>query len=201
MAHGPQGWRWIGLGGDDALRPHRRCRRGARHRPRHHPSQRLAEEHFLKLSYAVEQSPVSVIITDADGRFQYVNPRIHPGLRLHARGDHRAQPAPPARGPCDRRGLRRVLGRRPLRPRMAGGAQPPAPGGHHGLGVGAGLLAAQRDRRDHEFPLPARGHHRAQAPRGAAAASPEDGEPGHPAPSASPTTSTICSRSSTATPS
>jgi PAS domain S-box-containing protein len=37
--------------------------------------QRLAEELYLKLSRAVEQSPVAVIITDADGRVQYVNPK------------------------------------------------------------------------------------------------------------------------------
>ncbi|WP_414663071.1 PAS domain S-box protein [Horticoccus sp. 23ND18S-11] len=35
--------------------------------------QRLAEEQFYRLSRAVEQSPVSIVITDLDGRPQYVN--------------------------------------------------------------------------------------------------------------------------------
>ncbi len=35
--------------------------------------QRLAEEQFYRLSRAVEQSPVSIVITDLDGRAQYVN--------------------------------------------------------------------------------------------------------------------------------
>jgi len=37
--------------------------------------QRLAEEQFYRLSRAVEQSPVAIIITDLDGRAQYVNPK------------------------------------------------------------------------------------------------------------------------------
>ncbi|MBL9215225.1 MAG: PAS domain S-box protein [Opitutaceae bacterium] len=37
--------------------------------------QRVAEELYLKLSRAVEQSPVAIVITDAEGRAQYVNPR------------------------------------------------------------------------------------------------------------------------------
>ncbi len=37
--------------------------------------QRLAEEQYLKLSRAVEQSPVAIVITDAEGRVQYVNPK------------------------------------------------------------------------------------------------------------------------------
>jgi PAS domain S-box-containing protein len=35
--------------------------------------QRLAEEQFYRLSRAVEQSPVAIVITDPDGRAQYVN--------------------------------------------------------------------------------------------------------------------------------
>jgi PAS domain S-box-containing protein len=35
--------------------------------------QHLAEEQFLRLSLAVEQSPVAIVITDLDGRTQYVN--------------------------------------------------------------------------------------------------------------------------------
>ena len=38
--------------------------------------QRLAEEQFYRLSRAVEQSPVSIVITDLDGRPQYVNPKF-----------------------------------------------------------------------------------------------------------------------------
>jgi len=38
--------------------------------------QRLAEEQFYRLSRAVEQSPVSIVITDLDGRTQYVNSKF-----------------------------------------------------------------------------------------------------------------------------
>jgi len=38
--------------------------------------QRLAEELYLKLSRAVDQSPVSIVITDPGGRVQYVNPKF-----------------------------------------------------------------------------------------------------------------------------
>jgi len=38
--------------------------------------QRLAEEQFYRLSRAVEQSPVAIVITDLDGRPQYVNPKF-----------------------------------------------------------------------------------------------------------------------------
>jgi len=38
--------------------------------------QRLAEEQFHRLSSAVEQSPVAIVITDLDGRPQYVNPKF-----------------------------------------------------------------------------------------------------------------------------
>lgn len=38
--------------------------------------QRLAEEQFFRLSRAVEQSPVSIAITDLDGRAQYVNAKF-----------------------------------------------------------------------------------------------------------------------------
>jgi len=38
--------------------------------------QRLAEEQFYRLSRAVEQSPVSIAITDLDGRAQYVNSKF-----------------------------------------------------------------------------------------------------------------------------
>ncbi|MES2697461.1 MAG: PAS domain S-box protein [Verrucomicrobiota bacterium] len=38
--------------------------------------QRLAEEQFYRLSRAVEQSPVSIVITDLEGRAQYVNSKF-----------------------------------------------------------------------------------------------------------------------------
>jgi PAS domain S-box-containing protein len=38
--------------------------------------QRLAEEQFYRLSRAVEQSPVAIVITDPDGRAQYVNQKF-----------------------------------------------------------------------------------------------------------------------------
>jgi len=68
----PQGWRWIawdlsaqhGADGDVvALKA-----TGSDVTKR-----RLAEEQFLRLSCAVEQSPVAILITDPQGRVQYVN--------------------------------------------------------------------------------------------------------------------------------
>ncbi len=38
--------------------------------------QHLAEEQFHRLSSAIEQSPVAIVITDLDGRPQYVNPKF-----------------------------------------------------------------------------------------------------------------------------
>ena len=38
--------------------------------------QRLAEEQFYRLSRAVEQSPVSIVITDVEGQAQYVNSKF-----------------------------------------------------------------------------------------------------------------------------
>eukprot|EP01035_Chromulina_nebulosa_P061275 gene61275-biopygen44482 len=38
--------------------------------------QRIAEEQFYRLSRAVEQSPVSIVITDLEGRVQYVNSKF-----------------------------------------------------------------------------------------------------------------------------
>lgn len=38
--------------------------------------QKRAEEEILKLTAAVEQSPVSIVITDLDGNIDYVNPRF-----------------------------------------------------------------------------------------------------------------------------
>jgi PAS domain S-box-containing protein len=65
----PQGWRWIEWeetlvpGTDD-------CIRAVGHDITH---QRAAEGQFFKLSRAVEQSPVAIVITDALGHVQYVN--------------------------------------------------------------------------------------------------------------------------------
>lgn len=39
-------------------------------------AQRLAEDSLRKLSLAVEQSPVSIMITDRQGRIEYINPRF-----------------------------------------------------------------------------------------------------------------------------
>ena len=74
LAH-PAGLALDFLGGDDALRP-RGAPAAVRAIGHDITRQRLAEEIYLKLSHAVEQSPVSVIITDADGRVQYVNPKF-----------------------------------------------------------------------------------------------------------------------------
>ncbi|MEO6875491.1 MAG: PAS domain S-box protein [Opitutaceae bacterium] len=38
--------------------------------------QRLAEEQFHRISSAIEQSPVAIVITDLDGHAQYVNPKF-----------------------------------------------------------------------------------------------------------------------------
>lgn len=68
----PQGWRWIAweesLVSDPAGRP--LAVRAVGHDI---TRQRMAEEQFYKLSRAVEQSPVATIITDAEGKVQYVN--------------------------------------------------------------------------------------------------------------------------------
>jgi len=71
----PQGWRWLaweeatvaGPGGIPV------AVRAVGHDI---TRQRLAEELYLKLSRAVEQSPAAMVITDADGRVQYVNPKF-----------------------------------------------------------------------------------------------------------------------------
>jgi len=74
------GWRWFACEEstifDEAERPvatRALCRDITR--------QRLAEELYIKLSRAVDQSPVAIAITDAEGRIQYVNPRF-----VHATG-------------------------------------------------------------------------------------------------------------------
>jgi len=74
------GWRWFACEeavlSDDADRP-----LATRVLCRDITRQRLAEELYTKLSRAVDQSPVAIAITDAEGRIQYVNPRF-----VHATG-------------------------------------------------------------------------------------------------------------------
>ena len=71
----PQGWRWMSweesaiFSEDDELVAVRSVGHDI-------TRQRLAEELYLKLSRAVEQSPVAMVITDLDGRVQYVNPKF-----------------------------------------------------------------------------------------------------------------------------
>ena len=68
----PQGWRWIAwdlsaqhaAGGEVVA---------VKATGSDVTKRRLAEEQFLRLSCAVEQSPVAILITDPQGRVQYVN--------------------------------------------------------------------------------------------------------------------------------
>lgn len=70
----PQGWRWFAWE-KTPLRDSTGRIYGLRAVGRDITKQRLAEEQYLKLSRAVEQSPVAIVITDAEGRVQYVNPK------------------------------------------------------------------------------------------------------------------------------
>ncbi len=70
----PQGWRWFAWE-KTPLRDDLGRMFGLRAVGRDITKQRLAEEQYLKLSRAVEQSPVAIVITDAEGRVQYVNPK------------------------------------------------------------------------------------------------------------------------------
>jgi two-component system cell cycle sensor histidine kinase/response regulator CckA len=70
----PQGWRWFAWE-KTPLRDSSGRIFGLRAVGRDITKQRLAEEQYLKLSRAVEQSPVAIVITDAEGRVQYVNPK------------------------------------------------------------------------------------------------------------------------------
>jgi PAS domain S-box-containing protein len=68
----PQGWRWISweehlLPGEPAVI------RAVGHDI---TRQRMAEEQYYKLSRAVEQSPIAMVITDAEGAVQYVNAKF-----------------------------------------------------------------------------------------------------------------------------
>ncbi len=71
----PQGWRWISWVLGAERRPDGRLV-GFRATGNDVTMQRLAEEQFRRLSCAVEQSPVAILITDPDGRIQYVNKKF-----------------------------------------------------------------------------------------------------------------------------
>ncbi|MDP1578926.1 MAG: PAS domain S-box protein [Candidatus Didemnitutus sp.] len=71
----PQGWRWIAWEETVLLDPEKRPY-GARSVGHDITRQHLAEERNFKLSGAVEQSPVAIVITDALGNVQYVNAKF-----------------------------------------------------------------------------------------------------------------------------
>jgi PAS domain S-box-containing protein len=71
----PQGIRWFSWE-ETALRDASGRFAGVRAVGRDITLQRLAEEQFYRLSSAVEQSPVSIVITDPQGRPQYVNAKF-----------------------------------------------------------------------------------------------------------------------------
>ncbi|MEO5961647.1 MAG: PAS domain S-box protein, partial [Opitutaceae bacterium] len=71
----PQGLRWFAWE-ETALRNEQGVIVAIRAVGRDITRQRLAEEQFYRLSRAVEQSPVSIVITDLDGRAQYVNSKF-----------------------------------------------------------------------------------------------------------------------------
>ncbi len=71
----PQGVRWFAWE-ETALRDDAGAIVAIRAVGRDITRQRLAEEQFYRLSRAVEQSPVSIVITDLDGRAQYVNSKF-----------------------------------------------------------------------------------------------------------------------------
>lgn len=70
-----QGWRWIGWE-ETALRNAEGEFQGVRAIGRDVTKHRLAEEHFKKLAQAVEQAPVSIVMTTPGGMPQYVNSRF-----------------------------------------------------------------------------------------------------------------------------
>jgi PAS domain S-box-containing protein len=71
----PQGVRWFAWE-EVALRDSAGTIVGIRAVGRDITRQRLAEEQFYRLSRAVEQSPVSIVITDLEGHAQYVNSKF-----------------------------------------------------------------------------------------------------------------------------
>jgi two-component system cell cycle sensor histidine kinase/response regulator CckA len=71
----PQGWRWIAWE-ESTLQDKAGQAIGARAVGHDITRQRVAEEQYFKLSRAVEQSPVAMAITDAEGHVQYVNAKF-----------------------------------------------------------------------------------------------------------------------------
>jgi len=71
----PQGWRWIAWE-ESALQDKSGQIIGARAVGHDITRQRVAEEQYFKLSRAVEQSPVAMAITNAEGHVQYVNAKF-----------------------------------------------------------------------------------------------------------------------------
>ena len=71
----PQGWRWIAWE-ESTLIDDQGNAIGARAMGHDITRQRVAEEQFYKLSCAVEQSPIAMVITDAEGQVQYVNAKF-----------------------------------------------------------------------------------------------------------------------------
>lgn len=69
-----QGWRWIAWE-ETAIRDDSGQLRTVRSIGRDVTKHRLAEEHFRKLAQAVEQAPVSIVLTTPGGTPQYVNSR------------------------------------------------------------------------------------------------------------------------------
>jgi len=69
----PQGWRWIEWEESLVQQGDTRYIRAIGHDI---TRQRAAEEHSYKLSRAVEQCPVGIVITDAQGNVQYVNAKF-----------------------------------------------------------------------------------------------------------------------------
>ncbi|HEY0947097.1 MAG TPA: PAS domain S-box protein [Opitutaceae bacterium] len=73
--HTAQGWRWLQW--EETLLHDAEGQPAAlRSIGRDVTKHRLAEEHFSKLAQAVDQSPVSIVMTTPGGRVQYVNPRF-----------------------------------------------------------------------------------------------------------------------------
>ena len=70
-----QGWRWIAWE-ETRLQDAEGRFVGVRSIGRDVTKGRLAEEHFRKLAQAVEQSPVSIVMTTPGGMVQYVNPHF-----------------------------------------------------------------------------------------------------------------------------
>lgn len=70
-----QGWRWIAWE-ETAVRDSEGELRAVRSIGRDVTKHRLAEEHFKKLAQAVEQAPVSIVLTTPGGTPQYVNSRF-----------------------------------------------------------------------------------------------------------------------------